>query len=223
LSGAFHWSRLILCEGIDDDAFLKALLIERKLPKCHIVYTRTDRKRSGGNTKFGLKLKALRASSERNFDVIKKIMIVSDNDKNHTTSFQAICNQINEHGFGPAPTAELEPSVAPVPITIAMLPKNQEPGCLECVCIHAARRKKKIIAGHVDTFRDLVGGGGDDWEENRRGKMWLRSWLAVACEKDPFIPLQNVFADPKLKKLNLLPLNDGAFTPLARAISDFAS
>jgi hypothetical protein len=146
-------------------------------------------------------------------------MIVSDNDADYQTSFDKICEQINHTGFGPAPAEELVPSTATVPITIAMIPPKRLPGNLECVLVHAARRKKRSLASNVDTFSGLVGAEGAKWTGNRRGKMWLRCWLAVACESDPFVPLERVFD----KRADLIPMNDHAFDRLAKALAEFAT
>jgi hypothetical protein len=74
----FKFNSLIICEGPEDKAFFERLIEANKLPPCHIETTGEARKSSGGNTRFGMKLKAIRI--RRDFDQLTNIIIVTDAD-----------------------------------------------------------------------------------------------------------------------------------------------
>lgn len=180
----FSLPRLLICEGDEDVAFFHTLIDARDLPKFHIRSTAKSRHDRGGNTRFGERLKAIRTN--RGFPKIRHIVLVSDNDNSHESSFQMVCEQIEEASFVP-PSRELERTTDTPSIQIVMLPMNRNPGAFENVCAEVAKRADGYAAAHVDSLIDDM--HGNRWSENRHGKAWLRCNLAVRCKRDPFCGL----------------------------------
>lgn len=202
--------RILICEGPDDVAFFQALIEAWRVPRFHITDTAEKKGESGGNTKFGKRLRSLQF--RRN---VTDIIIVSDNDENHEQTFGAICRQIQEAGFGPPPTQPLERIVNPgrPAITAMMLPLDGSPGNLQCVCGDAARNADRNVTQSVDHFVSLL--HADNWPVPRKGKLWLRANLAARAN-DPFVFLGNVFREAQNQ--HLIPINDPSFKPIADAI-----
>jgi len=76
----------------------------------------------------------------------------------------------------------------------------------------AARDANRNIAGHIDTFMDLI--HAERWRnESRFGKAWLRTNLAARCTRDPFIALGKVFNEARHKAL--IPVDHSSFDRIA--------
>jgi hypothetical protein len=207
------WPRVILCEGPEDQAFLHHLIEEHGLPRSHVRHTGGARNRSGGNTRFHAALRALRIT--RGFESVTDIVLMSDNDNNHRAAFENVRQQVEAAGFGPAPNHVLVPSASTPRITIMMIPLGGVNGTLERVCQAAARSTNHAIATCVDQFDALL--HADQWQdEARRGKLWLRAYLA-ARSGDPFIALGAVFRHEQ----HLIPLRHRTIKALADALSGF--
>jgi hypothetical protein len=213
---AFTVPLLLICEGHDDVCFFQQLINARRLPNFDIVTTGKSGY-DGGNTKFGAKLNSIKNNPA--FDLLTDILLVSDNDEDHHTSFHKICNQISDAEFE-APKSPLTRTSQKPSIMVMMLPLDQKPGNLELVCNDAAEVSKlgRAIASSVNRFQELL--GADAWPPPRRGKFWLRSYLA-ATATDPFVPLSAVFSDRA--NHHLIPLTDRSFKPIADVLNSFAS
>ena len=203
-----------MCEGADDIAFFRRLIVANRLPHFHLRSTANKRGERGGNTKFETALESIRGN--RGFPMLRDILLVSDNDNNHDESFMAICKQITDAGF-PSPKSQLKKSDGNPAITIMMVPLNGEPGNLECLCREAAERADKKAAQDATTFEALS--GAENWLVPRRGKLWLRVNLASRAA-DPFVSLGTVFRDEDC--FHLIPLNDRSFRPIAMVLSSFS-
>jgi hypothetical protein len=90
-----------------------------------------------------------------------------------------------------------------------------EPGNLESLCVPAAKSVSHHIATSVETFAALLHTEG--WAETRKGKLWLRAYLAASCEPDPFVFLSKVF----WKHPALIPANHNSFNQVAGVLRGF--
>ena len=208
-----RFPRLLLCEGPEDKYFFRKLIQSRKLPEFDIQDTSSQHDRNGGNTKFGTKLKVLR-DNRRGFSGLDHILIVSDNDTDQQTSFNAICEQLARNGFA-VPSAILQRSNGRPTITIMMLPFADEHGNLESVCVDATRHENKTIASHADHFVALV--KADEWPQEVKQKLWLRVVLSARYQKDPFIFLGKAFSE------GLVPMTHNSFDHITDALRSFGS
>jgi len=214
----FVYSRLIICEGPDDCAFFNRFITVRGLLRCHVRHTGMGRHSAGGNTQFHEALRTARMNTE--FSKIKRILLVSDNDNNPEKSFKNIQKQITAADFGTPPTADLARGAGNPWIMIMMIPLGGAIGTLESFCLQAARNKHIPTHNKIEHFATDV--GAHNWDDIRSNKMKLRTSLAVRCERDPFISLQNVFGDPRYRASDLIPLMDNSFSPLEMALREFA-
>lgn len=206
----FRYSRLLLCEGPDDAAFFNRLIEVRNLRRFEVRFTNSKTDKTGGNTKFGLKLRAIKFNPA--YDKIRNILIVSDNDTDPATSLKNVIKQVKQAELLPAPIAELVASTSRPVVTIMMLPLGGQGGNIEYVCSHVAKRKRPAMRAHIENFSAVVGAG--QWTNSRRGKMELRAALAVTCERNPCVELVSVFQTPRYRQDNLIPLTDNAFKPI---------
>jgi len=215
-SPIFDLPRLLICEGPEDIAFFHKLIEAHGLPTFHVRSTGLNRHEAGGNSKFGERLKAIRTN--RGFQKLQHIVLVSDNDNDHDSSFQNICDQVDAASFQ-RPHRELERTATVPSIMIMMLPLGKEKGALENVCAEVAKRADGTAAAHVDKLIDDM--HGRKWSVSRRGKAWLRCNLAVRCAHDPFVLLGAAFRERRTQ--NLIPIGDTQFfAPIARILATYA-
>ena len=87
-------TRVILCEGAGDAAFLKHLINSRGLPGFYITYpAHTQPHEQGGRDGFKSRLKALKLA--RGFKDVTDIVVISDNDSDIRVIPDIICGPIN--------------------------------------------------------------------------------------------------------------------------------
>jgi len=209
-----RFPRLLVCEGHEDKFFFHHLIRERDLPSFHIWP-------SSGNGGFANAIRAFRAGRTKQYNALRNILIVADNDENPAASFSNVCDHIEQlFGSGTRPSAPLEKTkTRPIAVTVLMIPWTDVNGHLERLCIESATEADKAIAGHVQTFMDLI--FADRWaSESRRGKAWLRTNLAARCSRDPFVPLGEVFREDQYR--HLIPLNHRSFDRIADVLASFA-
>jgi hypothetical protein len=205
--------RLLICEGYEDHAFFHRLIEVRGLPRFHI-------RPSGGNSQFAQAIAKFRLEQPNAYNGLRHIVIAADNDEDPTEKFTNVCNHI-EHVFG-AGTAPNQPQQAAgtrPPVTVLMIPWTGENGHLEYLCCDSAEDADATIGSRVNDFIALCGGD-DDWTVSRYGKAWLRSNLAVRCERDPFVALGSAFNNQRFQ--NLIPVNHASFDRIADFLAGFA-
>jgi hypothetical protein len=199
--------RLLVCEGYEDKHFFRALIKARNLPEFRVIDTSSKVDKSGGISKFKRAINAFKAQDTRPFLALSDILVVADNDTNPTQNFIQVQTQIEAVFPGRSPDRPRHASNSTPPVTILMLPWDDERGSLETVCMGGARKATQIGL-KVDAFITDV--GGEHWGEPRRGKAWLRTSLAVRHE-DPFITLGHVFK----YRGHLIRLDDHCFDGIA--------
>jgi hypothetical protein len=206
--------RLLVCEGAEDKLFFERLITVRQLPWFYIA----DAK---GNGEFAAAIRAFQVSRTADYNSLREILIVADNDDCPRDRFANVRTQIDRvFGTGTAPDAPLQktPRTATraAAITVLMIPWANEQGHLERMCVEAARDADKNIAAHVDTFMDLI--RAESWRnESRFGKAWLRTNLAARCSRDPFIALGRVFTEARYN--GLIPVDHSSFDRIAEVLS----
>jgi len=172
-------SRLIICEGSVDVAFLKTFVRERRLRQCQIRHSGEGRYSRGGKSKFSDALKAaqLNQSFRR---TVKEVVIIVDSDDDHNGSFEEVSSQINLAGFQAPPQPRVWSNGTPK-FAIFPLPPN-DVGALECYIQSASRVIDPNMAAFVDYFVDHVAIG---WPATLRAKLWFRTFISVRNRTDP--------------------------------------
>jgi|SRR5579875_154703 len=87
----FSNKRIIICEGEEDAAFIRALIKINNLAPFDISPIR-DIGNVGGNT--GFKNAILAADAINGFEKVTDVVIVADNDDDPATSFKSVIEQI---------------------------------------------------------------------------------------------------------------------------------
>ena len=210
--------RLLICEGPDDKAFLRALMDARGIQGIRIETTQKPGEPAAGLTHLGGKLRTeLKAvgSAKTKPD---RILIVVDSDDDPVAQFNHVAGKIEDVMPGKAPANVRVGSGTDPEFTVVTVPFDAE-GCLECFLQTAARSLDGQLTAKVDNFAAAV--RVDEWgRENSRGKFWLRSFLAARHERDPFIFLGRSF---RLANGNsILPLNHNSFDDLATILNQFS-
>jgi hypothetical protein len=209
------YPRLLVCEGYEDYCFFNRLIDTKlvdgqSIPRFHIIH-------SEGNTNFYNRIDAFRQETPKTFANIKHILFVADNDDTPADQFDLVCNQIERlRGLGTAPSAPLIRKGKNPSVEVLMLPWTNEKGTMEAVCIGAAREAHKQDGRRIDDFMGFI--GAQQWtNESRRGKAWLRSNLAIRCEKDPFISMGDAISDPRHQ--DLIDFTDNSLDRIARVLA----
>lgn len=213
---------LIVCEGTSDEAFFHAFIEQRGLPRFCVRVT-GDAGKGHGNEHFGDFLEAL--VSWKQFRDIRNIILVSDNDANATDSFRRVRDQVaSVRPERDPPVTFVTPQRAcqtaqgTPAVTILMLPWRGRRGCLETLCLEAARSataRSPAVADCVERFS--VCSGTDRWPYSKLSKMKLQSMLVAQNRRNPSVGLSNVWRD----RTGLIPLDHGCFDDLFYYLSQF--
>jgi hypothetical protein len=206
-----RFPRLLVCEGYDDKCFFHKMIHERDLPPFHIWPCR-------GNGGFSNAIRAFRANRTKQYNALRDILIVADNDDAPIASFSNVCDHI-ERFFGERPSAPLIKTKTKPAVSVLMIPWTDIHGHLEALCMESATDADRDVATHVQTFMNLL--FAERWASaSRRGKAWLRANLAARCDRDPFVPLAEVFKQERYS--HLIPLKHKSFDRIARVLAGFA-
>lgn len=213
-------SRMIICEGPEDVAFVRQLIVNREIPYFTVLDTTTESSPSaGGNTRFGEKLIAIK--NRRDFKALEKVVLLTDCDDDPNQTFQGIADQVNRIPESPYGRIDepMSESDGDIKLSVYMVPNADESGNLETLCCPSARSFDTKITEQIDLFAATV--YAETWGRvNRVSKFWLRVMLATCCERDPFVFMKNVFSDPRNR--HLIRLDHSCFDDLSDYLSRFA-
>lgn len=202
--------RLILCEGPDDQAFISGYLSHLHCASVEVRYPATNTV-AAGNTQFGKYLGFQRRDPARsNWNALRRILIVTDGDgKADDAVFAMIADQIIAANLQPPATLGVLSGGSPA-IEILIIPNN-----IETFCQASAVARSSHLAVSVQQFHDVV--TAHNWNEQQRGKLWLRSYLAASHKKDSFIQFTTAFKVPEFCS-KYFDLSHGSLAPLKAAI-----
>jgi hypothetical protein len=199
---------VILTEGGADDKFVGQLIEQNKLGGENFhIHKPNNKNEFGGVTNFWRQIQSIRIESApftlRN---AKALVIIADNDNSPQGRFNEVRKQIEKANEGASqndlfgvPVKHREPtqqsSTLP-PVHILMIPWENEPGCLESLCIQSANSKTySSQISCVEAFAKCV--GADEWMDAdgknqnvaRTAKFRVQSLLTSICA-DPYAPLK---------------------------------
>lgn len=207
---SFTKTKLVICEGPEDAAFLQLLLRDRAISGFDVLP-------ANGNGNFRQAMNALRTNSRSYFNKLTDIVIVADNDDSPSARFNAVCDQIRaQFDAAAVPQAPWQTSKRTATrqqaISVVMIPDITSEGHLEALCQLATYDADRKVGAAVNHFLDSL--HADKWSSaSRRAKAWLRVNLAMRCERDPFVPLGHVFGETKHH--HLIPVAHPSFDGLA--------
>jgi hypothetical protein len=173
--------QVILCEGAEESAFLKALLIERNIKGFFV------RPAAWGNTDFTRQLDAIKGTRPYTEKFLIDVVLVSDNDANPQQSFSKIQKAIKKSGDYPIPTKpyyrDRRKPVLPM-VSIIMMPDVKSPGCFEGLVLRAlSSGKNRKYRKCLDTYLECT--PASKWSASKRDKMLLHCIVAATCQDDP--------------------------------------
>jgi hypothetical protein len=146
-------SKLLLCEGVDDERFLEALVDFLGLLDIQVISY--DGK---GNLRSFLKTLAVVPG----FDRLLSIGVTRDADNSFGSAFQSVENAVNAQGFK-------------IKTSIFILPDCSSPGMLEDLCINAlAPEQIQCINQYLECVQSVAG-----QLPSNLAKARLYTWLAV--------------------------------------------
>jgi hypothetical protein len=204
---------LILYEGQEDKSCLKALLEARG-----IMQAFTFHHECGGNTGFKKQLDGLIAGT--GLEKRKAIIVIGDNDGNYTTSFNAIKSQIRDAGFNtPSNPRELVSTNGLPPISVLMIPWDNDPGCLETLFLSAINNQYARQLACADGLIDCV--HADSWDIAKRSKLRMRGFLSAVCTADPNTGLRYAFSPHRGTPLDIFDLNHSSFNNIVTYLQTF--
>jgi hypothetical protein len=209
--------RLILAEGNEDAAFIRALLRGRKNMPAFDISPNIDLAEVGGSSGFGEAIVACEAIT--GFGNVTDVVILADNDDTPASSFANVCRQLEKarrngdlsRNWGsvkrPVEKAAGNPSVS-----VWMWPSPGQPGCLETLLWQMIETKYPKEAACVQDACKCS--GADTWPISKLDKARVRCFIALACRRNPGIALSLLWQQ---QFKNVVPVIARAFTP----ISDF--
>jgi hypothetical protein len=210
----FNQPRLLLVEGVDDRFFFSRLIQERELPYFKVLHSGLKDSRQGGNSLFGKALSTLKLLPS--FNAVAHVVIVTDADNSAGDQFEFVRHSLDTRGHNP-PTQPYQRTDQRPTLEIVVVPLHEDRGNLESVCIEPATSARPNLPPHIANFAAAT--HADQWEPERRAKMWLRSYLAAGCRRDPFVPLGDVFSRPNYREL--IDFQHASLNPLAEILESY--
>jgi hypothetical protein len=209
---------IFITEGDTDDSFLRYLLEFHQISGWYFK-KRPKGKDCGGIKYFREQLKSLRTPVERNKNY-GEILLIADNDTGN--GFEAAREEIrqanldspaeDQFGLPNAPRTAARQSQSLPPVSILMLPWDNEAGCLETLCLRATNQKysreKECAEGIIECIRAT------DLEIHKKSKLILRCLLSSICKSDPNTGLVYAWSTENSRPGDIFPLDCPTFKPI---------
>ena len=183
----FTKPRFMLCEGDDDKGFFEALIARRSLPDFQVCHS-AEICGTGGKTGFSKSLKGIEVLS--GWRDLKALLIVTDNDI-VGQSFAEAQRSLTDNGHTPPPNHQAVGSMLGKPVAILMIPRANEAGDLETLCLPAIYEKWPKAKICVPFFLRCTGVltwmGANKWSKRSSiSKARLRAAPVGFNEDDPY-------------------------------------
>ncbi len=214
-------NRLILCEGPEDCAFIRALIHEKGLGGFDV---RAVQDIGDGPGIDGFKSALIGAVSLTGFpERIEKVVLVADSDTHYRANFDKLCDQIKAanadttvgHRFQ-APTEQRRLSGGHPRIAIILHPALNSTGCLETLLLKgmATMPQYSRALSSSEAAQKSVGIEGK-WSASKLDKSRVRIVLALHYEKNPALALGKLWGQAE----QLIPPSMPEFNDFADALS----
>ncbi|MGD9588673.1 MAG: DUF3226 domain-containing protein [Pyrinomonadaceae bacterium] len=201
---------LILCEGPEDEAFLKQFLRARKIDGFQIEHSK-------GWQNFGLTLGNFK-EVESFIRTVQAVIVLSDCDEGKDRQFRKVCKVIQRDSKFNVPTVPLSKSAAtdgqPM-VIIVMIPMDGDTGGLEGFIMKAAYsrfRVKTKLEGFINEMPTR------NWKRNPQDKARIRVLISTTCKEDPNTPLSWLWSR---KPEYHIPLTHKSLDGLAEFLKNF--
>jgi hypothetical protein len=203
---------IVLFEGAEDKAFLQALLLAHGILG-NFLFPRHD---GFGKDGFQKILAGLVTVNHR------AIIIVADNDGAPTTAFQNIQRQIRDAGYtSPTNPRETAQTTGLSPVSVLMIPWDDEAGCLETLCLGARNTNYEAQWDCANALVQCANAGG--WEIAKREKLRMRAFLSSVCRSDPNTGLRFAWTTDGGRPGNIFPFTGiDAYSRIVEYFRSFA-
>jgi hypothetical protein len=204
---------LLLCEGEGDKALLDRLIQYRRLPNF-------DVRVAGGKGGFARKLIAV--AGEAGFEDLLGILVVADADDDPRKSFEDVRQNIAGARAFWAASGQAGPAVqlgalsdgVPTVATI-LVPGGEERGCLETLCVRAARAVRPAIGRCVDPFLRCI--EADGLSASAMAKAELRAIMLAEVPSEANASVSRLWS----VQPDLVPIGSPVFDEIAAALQLF--
>jgi len=205
-------SRVILCEGTGDKSFFENLIAVRGLPDFYVTCPVFDI-HPGGRGGFEQRLRSLRL--QPHFEHVQGVIVVSDNDADPNSSFQAVRKSIHDAEY-PAPNRPYVVIPGPPATAIMMIPGQGKNGQLETLCLEAIRDTWPIHFQCAEAYGACA--GIETWRQGKQERAKLRALISHICEQDPNSSLMHLWSGGREL---VIPLDHASFDDAARFLQEF--
>jgi hypothetical protein len=213
-------SQVILTEGEEDAAFVRALLESYRDIRRFDVFPTVDVGEVGGSS--GFYRSVIKSDGLTGFEAVTDVVIISDND-DPKTSFAGVCAQIERArsegnltrnwatATKPGVKAEGEPSVS-----IWMWPSSELAvgGCLETLLWRVVKGRYQKDAACVDAATRCT--NSDQWPISKLDKARIRCFLSLYVRDNPAVSLSLLWRYFP----HVIPVRSQVFRPFLRFIRD---
>ena len=186
---------VLLCEGLADQKFFRALMTVRKdFPPFDMLEPNNELSGAGGFQKM---LVAIRGD-RKGFSRIKGVLVVVDSASDPAQTFAAVRAQIAAAGY-PVPSAPLElaPAANGHPaIMVMLLPSEREQGGLETLCVRELSSRIPWVTECVDQFLKCGESTAHGWSPEKKDKARYHCMIAATNEDDPSRAVSYAFKTP---------------------------
>lgn len=215
-------NKLIVCEGGSDVAFFEAFIKARNIPGPFCVRCTEDAGGAPGIDGFEAFLDTMPGWTDAH--KLQHIILVADGDTNSKANFQKVRAQIRRASpdvtpvfdYGVPEQVGRKARGSPATMTVLMIPRHGEPGCLETLCLRAAAgasNKAGDVLKCVEQFAKCT--GSDRWSSvTKRAKMQMTAFVAGAHQRRPEIPLTQIWKRPESARV--IPLDAPCFDDIEK-------
>lgn len=207
--------RLILCEGIEDAAFLRAFKEAGRLSSQTMIKAVQDEGGKSGITGFCSALQVV--VTRRWFTTIRSVILLADSDTHPGANFTKIKNQIqkanldpNTRGRFPLPSHANQKAHGTPSLAIVLFPSPSSKGALETVLWNAISGGTSLKSC-VENSCDIMGVKlNNQWSQAHIDKAKIRIAIALQNKGNPALGLSKVWKEAPL----LIPITHLCFNPI---------
>ncbi len=218
----FKSNRLILCEGIEDAAFLRELIRRRRLNPFDVRPVK-DVGDVAGISGFADALVA--SITVTGFRQINRLILIADSNSHWRTSFWKLREQIEQANAHPdvfgrfeIPSNPFEMSGGHPRLIILLNPRPTSKGALETLLWEVLGSQYARVKDCIDDVCQCVGidRGSGKWPQAKLDKARVHTAIALINRLNPSIGLGLLWGHYP----NLIPVTDHAFDELATRLSE---
>ena len=222
----FKTNRLAICEGVEDAAFVRALIKRRTLGAFDVRATE-DLGNAPGIT--GFKDAIISSVAVRGFRNINRIVLIADSDQHWRYTFRKVRNQVTDAnrdtdvaGRFSFPTEPFTLSGGNPRLMIYLMPGPSSKGALETLLwtaltsTTATGYTKATDCSEAACLCAGINTGSKKWPQSKLDKARVRIGLALLNRKNPAVGLGIIWKQYP----NLISLNHSAFDHLVETLTN---